>query len=148
MKKTTRKALPKKEKKDEPKKAKQGGASQKKTGKGSKPRYSYPQEAFGKKKEPAPMEAPEQAGQGDIPPPPPRVPEPLPVDPRKLAAQLGLSVDTLADAASRFADKKIPGGKDGFVRFMCAKLREMNEKHGLDQSYYDRAYEALLQLSP
>lgn len=143
-----RKALPKNPPHEEKaKKTKPKTASKKETGKGTKPRYSYPQEAFGKKKDAPAMEPAEGTDQGQIPPPPPRVPEPLPVNPAKFAAQTGLSLETWIEVAERFRDSKHLDGQEGFCRFLGAKLREMNEKHGLDQSYFGRLYDALLTMA-
>lgn len=143
-----KKALPKKDHTaKDAKKTKQKKSGKQKAGAGSKPRYSYPDEALRKKKSPAPMQPEEGTPQGEAAPPPPRVPEPFPVDANKFGAQLGISPKTLSRIAGRFQRNQALGGQEGFSRFMGAKLREFNGKHGLDSAYYDRLYESLLQMA-
>lgn len=130
------KALPRKDR-SEPaaKKTPVRGSSKKKVGAGGRTRYSYPAEKSAKPgggaKKPA-------AGQQVAP----VEPETLPVSVEKLSARLGFHPDTIHKIVGHFHQKKVPGGKDGFAGFMGAHLKEFNEKHKVEPSYWGRIYDA------
>lgn len=157
------KALPKKDKEEKTKKAPTQHASAKKTGKNGKTRYSYPADKDNDRKKSAKggdkkkskdkdpgrpsVDAAKEAEQAEYQPPP-RIPQLLPIDPAKLAAQLGLSQETLRHVVHRFADHPKLGGRDGFAKFMLSQARAFCEKHGLDAEYMTRAFDAIIAADP
>lgn len=118
------KALPKKSKSKPVKKTPSKGASKKQAGAGGKTRYSYPGE---KKGGGARGAQPLVVVQHD---------DSKHADPGEFANQLGVSVRTLQRCAKQL-------GRDGFTKFMRARLKRFSAKHGLDPDYWSTLYERL-----
>jgi hypothetical protein len=144
------KALPKSDGEKPVKKAPQNKASKKQAGAGGKTRYSYPGEKGGDKKAGASSTPGFQPKSGKLKPAvqdpvqAPQEPTPKLADPAELANQLQVSVAMLQKIAKRFKDNEKLGGRDGFIKFMGTRLKEVVEKHKLDDDYFGLVFDALV----